>query len=139
LGNLTSADFTSETADGRGKTLPEAMARLARLVCADSGMLSQKELNDLAHFVWIAQIDQISDGLRKVYKYTKSRASGQVPVVVTGLGKDFLARKAAQKIGADSIIDLDSILPKQAVLATPAVGVALMTANKVLEAPLKWP
>lgn len=139
LGNLTSADFTSETADGRGKTLPEARARLARLVCADSDLLSQQELSDLANFIWIAQIDQISEGLRKVYEYTKSRATGQISVVVAGLGRDFLARKAAQKIGVDSIIDLDTIAPKQAVLATPAVGVALMAANKVLEVPIKWP
>jgi (4-(4-[2-(gamma-L-glutamylamino)ethyl]phenoxymethyl)furan-2-yl)methanamine synthase len=139
LGNLSSADFTSETADGRGKTLPEAMARLSRLICADIDMLSQKELKDLAQYIWEAQITQISEGLRKVYQQTKSRITGQVPVVVTGLGKDFLACKAAQKIGADSVLDLDAILPKQAVLATPAVGVALMGANKISEVPLKWP
>ncbi len=139
LGNLSSADFTSETADDRGKTLPEAMARLSRLICADIDMLTQNELKELAHYIWEAQVTQISEGLRKVYQQTKSRISGQVPVVVTGLGKDFLACKAAQKIGADRIIDLDTILPKQAVLATPAVGVALMGANKILEVPIKWP
>jgi (4-(4-[2-(gamma-L-glutamylamino)ethyl]phenoxymethyl)furan-2-yl)methanamine synthase len=139
LGNLFSADFTSETADGRGKTVKESMARLARLVCADIDMLSQSELTDLARFIWEAQITQISEGLKKVYQQTKSRISGRVPVVVTGLGKDFLACKAAQKIGADSIIDLDALLHKQAVLATPAVGVALMGANEISEVPLKWP
>jgi (4-(4-[2-(gamma-L-glutamylamino)ethyl]phenoxymethyl)furan-2-yl)methanamine synthase len=139
LGNLSSTNFTSETADGQGKTVKEAMARLARLVCADSDMLSERELTDLARYIWEAQITQISGGLRKVYHHTKSRIAGQVPVVVTGLGKDFLACKATQKIGADSIIDLDAILPKQAVLATPAVGVALMGANEISEVPLKWP
>lgn len=138
LGNLTPADFSSETADGRGKSQSEAMGRLARLVCADIEMLSQNELTELARYIWEAQITQISEGLRQVYRHTKSRASVQVPVVVTGLGKDFLASKAAQKIGADSIIDLESILPKQAVLATPAVGVALMAANKISEVPFKW-
>jgi uncharacterized hydantoinase/oxoprolinase family protein len=102
-------------------------------------MLSQKELKDIAHYIWEAQITQISEGLQKVYQYTKNRTSGPIPVVVTGLGKDFLARKTAIKIGADSIIDLDTILPKQAVLATPAVGVALMGANEISEVPLKWP
>jgi (4-(4-[2-(gamma-L-glutamylamino)ethyl]phenoxymethyl)furan-2-yl)methanamine synthase len=139
LGNLSSADFTSETADGRGKTLKKARARLARLVCADIDMLSQKELKDLAQYIWEAQITQISEDLQKVYQYTKSRISGRVPVVVTGLGKDFLACKAAQKIDADSIIDLAALLPKQAVLATPAVGVALMGANEISEVPVKWP
>lgn len=139
LGNLTSADYTSETADSRGKTVPEAMARLARLVCADIDMLSKNELMDMARYIWDAQITQIGKGFAKVYQSTKNCTSGEVPVVVTGLGKDFLARKAAEKIGADSIIDLDTILPKQAVLATPAVAVAVMAANKLKGGSLNWP
>ena len=48
---------------------------------------------------------------------------------MTGLGKNFLARKAAMNINVDSIVDLGTLLPQKAVLATPAFGVALMTAN----------
>ena len=80
------------------------------------------------------QVQQVAAGLTKVYAYTKSLTSDKVPVVVTGLGKNFIARKAAEKIGVDSIIDLGNLLPK-AVVATPAFGVAMMTAVNLKEKP----
>ncbi len=130
LGHITEKDYTSETADGRGKTVPEALARLARVVCADTEMLTKKEIINMAQYIYDKQIRQVAEGLNKVYTYTKSLASGKVPVVVTGLGKDFLARKAAEALCVDVIVDLGTLLPEKAVLATPAFGVALMTANK---------
>lgn len=131
LGNIAIEDYTSETADGRGKTVEEAFARLARVVCADTEMLTKKEIISIAKFICNRQIRQILKGLTKVYSYTKSRVSVEVPVVVTGLGKSFLAAKAAQELGVDSIVDLGTILHKEAFLATPAFGVAQMMANKL--------
>lgn len=138
-GHIAECDFTSETADGRGKTLQESMARLSRAICADTEMLTTQEITDLAQYISSQQIKQIVDGLSRVYRNTKALTDEKLPIVVTGLGKDFLARKAAESIGADCVIDLDRVLPAQAVLATPAVGVALMTANKASKEPIKWP
>lgn len=138
LDHIKPADFTSETADGRGRSIEEAMARLSRVVCADKEMLTIQEIYELAHYIYDQQINQIAEGLAKTYGYLKSLTCDRVPVVVTGLGKDFLARKATESVGVDDIIDLDSILPKQAVLATPSVGVALMTGFKVSEEPFQW-
>jgi (4-(4-[2-(gamma-L-glutamylamino)ethyl]phenoxymethyl)furan-2-yl)methanamine synthase len=131
LGNITETNYTCETADGRGKTLPEALARLARVVCADTEILSQQEIMNIAHYIYDKQILQVMEGLKKVYIYTKSQFLGDVPVVVTGLGKDFLARKAAESLGIYTIVDLEILLPEKAVLATPAFGVALITAKKI--------
>ena len=131
LGHITEKDYTSEAADGRGKTVPEALARLARVVCADTDMLTKQEIINVANYIYNRQIRQVAEGLTKVYTYTKSLVSGKVPVVVTGLGKDFLARNAALMVGVDAIVDLGTLLPQKAVLATPAFGVALMTANKL--------
>ena len=52
-------------------------------------------------------------------------------MVVTGLGKNFIARKAAEKLCIAEILDLGSLLTDQAALATPAFGVALMVASKL--------
>ena len=93
LGHISAQDYTSETADGRGKTVPEAMARLSRVVCADTEMLTQQEIVDMATYVYGKQVEQVVAGLSKVYDRAKSLASGQVSVVVTGLGRDFLARE----------------------------------------------
>jgi len=131
LGNITKEDYSSETADGRGKTIPEALDRLARVVCADTEMLTRQEIIKMAEYVSDKQIKQVAENLRKVYKYTKSQSSGKVSVVITGLGKNFIARKAAENLSVDEIVDLGTLLPEKAVLATPAFGVALMAANKL--------
>jgi probable H4MPT-linked C1 transfer pathway protein len=131
LGNISVEDYTSETADGRGKTVPEASARLARVVCADTEMLTKQEIINIAKYIYSEQVKQVGAGLAKVYTNIKQRALGKVPVAITGLGKDFLARKAAESINADAIVDLSTLVQTEAVLATPAFGVALMTASKL--------
>lgn len=131
LGNISEKDYTCETADGRGKTRLEAMARLARVVCADIDMLSEQEILELAKVFYALQLRQISRPLARVYSNVKPHAGDRVVVVVTGLGKGFLAKKAAEKNGADEVIDLASIVQEEAVLATPAYAVALMAAQKL--------
>lgn len=131
LENITEKDYSTETTDGRGKTKAESSARLARVVCADTEMLTKQEIAEMARYIYDKQIHQVAEGLTKVYVLIKSLTSDKVPVVVTGLGKDFIARKAAKTLGIDVIVDLGTLLPQKAVLATPAFGVALMTAEKL--------
>jgi (4-(4-[2-(gamma-L-glutamylamino)ethyl]phenoxymethyl)furan-2-yl)methanamine synthase len=138
LGNITTKEYTSETADGRGKSLAEALARLARVVCADMEMLTQQEIINMAKYIYENQILQVAKGLNNVYSYTEKQASNEVPVVVTGLGKDFIAKKAAEKIGVKTIIDLVSLMQTDVAVATPAFGVALMTAIKLEGENVKW-
>ena len=138
LGNITAKEYTCETADGRGKSLPEALARLARVVCADTEMLTQQEIINMAKYIYDKQVLQVAEGLNKVYSYTKKLTSNEVPVVVTGLGKDFIAKKAAEKIGVKAIVDLETLMQTDAVVATPAFGVALMTASKLEGEIVKW-
>jgi (4-(4-[2-(gamma-L-glutamylamino)ethyl]phenoxymethyl)furan-2-yl)methanamine synthase len=131
LTNISEKQYICETADGRGKTIPEALARLARVVCADTEMLNQKEIVSIAKYVYNQQIQQVADSLERVYKKIKEQNSGEIPVVITGLGKDFIARAAAEKNGIKMIIDLASLIHDNAAYATPAFGVALMTASKL--------
>ena len=138
LGNITVEQYTCETADGRGKTVPEAQARLARVVCADMEMLTEREIIDIAKHVYDRQVIQVAEGLAKVYGYAKELAQKEVPVVVTGLGRDFLARKAAERIGAESIVDLAKLIRPDVAVATPAFAVALMAANKLEGDTVSW-
>jgi probable H4MPT-linked C1 transfer pathway protein len=131
LGNISVKDYTCETTDGRGKTVPEALARLAREVCADTEMLTKPEIINMAKYIYYEQTKQVAAGLAKVYSNVKQRRSCKVPVVITGMGKDFLARKAAEGIYVDAIVDLATLVQVEAVLATPAFGVALMIASKL--------
>ena len=131
LGHISEKDYISETADGRGKTVNEALSRISRLICADTEILSKREIIEISTYIYEKQVAQIVDGLSKVYARVKSLSSGKVEVVVTGLGKDFLARKAAEQIGVDDTKDLGAVLGDVAVFATPAFGVALMTGYKI--------
>lgn len=131
LGNITPEQYSSETADGRGKTMPEALARLARVVCADTEMITEQEITTMAKYIYEKQIQKVACGLSQVYERAKKLALTKVPVLVGGLGKDFLARKAAEKLLVDVVMDLGELLPKGVSLAVPAVGVALMAAKKL--------
>jgi (4-(4-[2-(gamma-L-glutamylamino)ethyl]phenoxymethyl)furan-2-yl)methanamine synthase len=131
LGNISKNEFTCETADGREKTKPGAFSRLARLVCADTEMLTEQEILKIAKYIYEKQILQVASGLSKVYSGLKLLGKIKVPVVVTGLGKDFLARKAALINYVEEVVDLDSLIGKDAIIATPAFGVALMAASKL--------
>ena len=138
LGNITEKQYTCETADGRGKTVPEALARLARVVCADMEMLTVQEIIEMAKYIYDRQVTQVAEGLAKVYSYARKQASGEVPVVVTGAGKDFIAKKAAEQIGVKPIVDLGTLMQTDVVVATPAFAVALMTANKLEGETIEW-
>lgn len=131
LGNINEKDYTSETADGRKKSMPEALARLSRVVCADTEILAEEEIRQMAKYIHKAQIQQVARSLCRVYKRVDLRNQRNVPIVVTGLGRNFIARKAAEKIGAHEIIDLGSLVQDEAVYASPAFGVSLMLANKL--------
>jgi probable H4MPT-linked C1 transfer pathway protein len=153
LGNISEEEYATETADGRGKTRSETLARLARVVCADIEMLTEEEIVQIARYVHGKQVEQVAEGLSQVYSRVKSFATVKVPVVVTGIGKDFIARDAAQSLGVDEVLDLEKVcfgdafvyrLPlsllarSDVVKASPAVGVALMMASKLEGRNVQW-
>ncbi len=146
LGNICDEDYSTETADGREKTREKALARLARVVCADTEMLCEKEIEEMAKYVHERQVEQVANGLRKVYSRVKSRTDSKVPVVITGLGRKFLAGIAARKVGVDEVVELEKLCLGDAfvyrtqqntlacdgiVMASPAFGVAFMAADKL--------
>ena len=138
LGKITEKQYTCDTADGRGKTMLEAFSRIARVVCADTEMLSTQEILNVAKYIYERQIFQVAQGLAKVYVYAKDQTHNELPVVIAGLGKDFIAKKAAEEIGVKFIIDLGTLIGADAAFATPAFAVALMTANKLEKGTISW-
>jgi probable H4MPT-linked C1 transfer pathway protein len=138
LGNITEEQYTVETADGRGKTRAEALARLARVVCADTEMLTEQEIMQFATYIYDKQVRQVAEGLNQVYNRIKPHAKAKIKAVVTGLGKNFLAKKAAQLIGIKEIIDLNELLKSGVATVSPAVGVALMAASKLEGRTVQW-
>jgi len=139
LGNIKPEEYTVDTPDGRGKTKIEAMARLSRVVCADSEMLREEEILAIARYVYDAQIEQVAAGLRKVHNRVRPRLGDDTDIVVTGLGRDFLAKRAAEKLSFHQVVDLGRIISSDVATASPSVAVALMVASRLEGAPIAWP
>ncbi len=138
LGNITSEDYSVETADCKGKTREETLARLARVVCADTETLTEQELVEIAKYIFNQQLEQIQKGLSQVYERTKLHAKSEVTVVTAGLGGNFLARIAAERVGIQRIVGLSALVPEAVAKMAPAGSVALMTASKVTGRQVKW-
>ena len=130
LYNIAQKDYTAETCDGRGKTRKEAVARLARVVCADTDMLNEQEIVGMAKFLYERQVEQVAE--------RKQSSQGGKMAVVTGLGRNFLARKAAEKVGFKQIIDMQELVGTEAAIVSPSVGVALMVATELEGKTVKW-
>lgn len=137
LGNISEGAYNVETCDGRGKTRMEAAARLARVVCADTDMLSEQDIVEMAKFVYDKQIEQIAGGLKQVGERIKHKLPEKT-VVVTGLGRKFLARKAAEKAGFADIVDMKELLGDDAAVVSSSVGVALMVASSLEGKTVEW-
>ncbi len=122
LNNINEEEYTCETADGRGKTAEYSLARLARVVCADIDTLQREEIYHIAKYIYQCQLAQIREALIQV----ANRNNSIEKIVVTGMGKDFLARKAALEVGFREIIDLAQIIGEKGAEISPAYAVALM-------------
>jgi probable H4MPT-linked C1 transfer pathway protein len=138
LGNIIEEDYSAETCDGRGKTRREAAARLARVVCADTDMLTEQEIAAIAQFVYARQVEQVAGGLKQVYKRAEQLTQEKLSIVVTGLGRNFLARKAAENAGFSDIMDMKELLGSDAAVVSPSVGVALRVASRLEGKEVKW-
>ncbi|MFX1293264.1 MAG: hydantoinase/oxoprolinase family protein [Promethearchaeota archaeon] len=129
LDHITAELYTCDTADGRQKTKGDAIARLSRIVCADINILSESEIYELANYIYERQLNQIREGLIQVLT-TREKYDYSSPIVVTGLGHNFLARRVAEQIGFQQIFDFKEQLGLKGVIASPAVAIALLLAEQ---------
>ena len=101
LGDITPDEYACPTPDGREKTVDDARGRLARLICADSEILTSSEIDNIARYLREKQTEQISIAISSVF--SRSNSFSGLLAVVTGTGA-FLAKRAAQKVGVNNII-----------------------------------
>ncbi len=98
LGMIQEDEYTCETPDGAGKSLPDARRRLARVVCADLFEIRDDELVLIAQQVMETQVRVVMEALRDVAEKHSIRR-----IVACGLG-EFLAKKAAEELGFDDVL-----------------------------------
>lgn len=126
LGNLTREQCDCEFPDGRGSAPAEVRSRLARVVCADPGQLTDQDLLAIAAAVEEAQVSAITAALSRV----RDRVPHGTKAVSVGAGA-FLANLAAARCGVDVLPATDLPWPASA-LAGPGGDVAAAVALAVM-------
>jgi|SRR5665648_214484 len=117
LGDITTEQYTCETADGAGKSLEDARRRIARFVCADLDEINDMQLIQIAKQIKEAQIDELASAITTVCKRV------DVDIVVgTGLG-EFLIAEAAKRAGLE-FVSISSMYGKTISMVFPAYAVA---------------
>jgi probable H4MPT-linked C1 transfer pathway protein len=122
LGSIHPDDYQWPTPDGRGTTTHDAKARLARLICADTEMLSDDEIMGLARYLYRKQIEQVTEALDQVLSHIQQA----VPLFCAGSGR-FLLQAAAAQVGLKAI-DLAKVCGEKQAEIFPAWSLCMMLA-----------
>ena len=130
LGNINSEEYESFLSLGPYSDTSLCLNRLAHMVYADDQLLTQDEITAIARQIHNAQLSQIISGIRNVWK---SKFKRKPQIVVSGSAADYLAAPACAKTGFKEIIYLEDEVGKDASIAAPAVGVAVLAGEKILE------
>lgn len=133
LGHISEDEYTCDTADGRARNRKDSLARLARVICADTEILTEEEIVALAREIHEAQLDAISEGIEQVAKRLQfaDASKKKYPLTVAGLGRRFLATEAANKAGFTRILDLEDVLDHQSAMTAPSAAAAIMLNNTI--------
>ncbi len=125
LGNLTPAEYACATPDGRTASIDAARGRLARLVCADEEILSAAEIDAMARYIRMRQLDQICDGIEQVI--SRFPSLHVQPAIVIGSGS-FLGVAAAKSMGL-KIGKLTGELGREQLAVAPCIAAAQLLAE----------
>ena len=121
--DLSPADYTVPTPDGRGTDRVFAGERLRRVICADPELMDDGGVSEIAEALARAQVARIVESIIKV----RGAHTGVRTAVVTGLGA-FLGAAAARTVGLDVEYLADELGADTAQYA-PAAAVALLLAG----------
>lgn len=139
IGNLPDGIDQHATADGRGKSRDESIARLARMLGCDTADASDAEWTAVARYLSRIQLRDVSDGIALVASARAQATSGKtgksgLTILTTGIGFSHVRKAAAPH--AATLITLDGIIGETDVSAAdinanaPAVAAALLLARR---------
>jgi len=133
LGDLPEGVDQHATADGRGKSRTESLARFARMFGCDVSDASEAEWQAAAAFVARTQLRSISDGIALVRSNLPAPAKSQLALMTTGVGHAHVRKTAS--VHAANVSSLDILFTATPVSETdinanaPAIAVAMIAAE----------
>jgi arsenate reductase (glutaredoxin) len=119
-GDLAPGDYTVETPDGRPATRTFAGERLRRALCADTHLMTDTDVDDLAADLAHAQVARVADAIGRI----RARHPDLRVAVIAGLGA-FIGAAAARRAGCEVRL-LAGTLGDDAARYAPAAAVALL-------------
>ena len=129
LGNIKRKEYSTETADGRATSRKACFDRLARVICADSTMLTGCEIKEMASYIYSKQVDKIRIGLDKVTRGFSIKKRQTLLIVITGLGGQFLGAEAASRLDFGKTLNLGSIIGVEDPQVIAAFSTAILVAT----------
>lgn len=132
LGTLPDGVDLHATADGRGKSRAESVARLARMLGRDAADGSDADWRSAAAAILDRQVASILDGARQVLSRTP--LPPVAPVVAAGIGSEVVAeiaqRLGRHVVGFGELVGAEGEVAVWATRCAPAVAVALLCAER---------
>lgn len=132
LNKVSVEDYTTETADGRGRSLRECLDRLARVPCADNEILNDSEIVEIARYIYETMVFKVFKALIQVR--TRILSLGYdlnvFKACTAGLGS-FLAKEAALRAGFKDVVDISNIYGINISQVFPAYAAALMALERL--------
>ncbi|MFW9801892.1 MAG: hydantoinase/oxoprolinase family protein [Candidatus Thorarchaeota archaeon] len=128
LGHITEDQYSTDTADGRGKSVEECKARLARIVCGDIETVPEDQIVDIARQAWTRQLKDIASGVLQVCAMHNLELEEQI-FVFSGVGAVFLGRSALASFDIKEGRYLQDILGPEGAGSATAFAAALYAAR----------
>jgi probable H4MPT-linked C1 transfer pathway protein len=127
LGNIRPQDYNCSTPDGQPPSIESARRRLARLVCADTEMLTEAEIDAMAKYIYAQQVCQVRDGISQVLiRLPRLRRH---PVLAFGAGA-FLGLAATKGLDLE-ILDPAGKWEQEELAVAPCLAAAHLLAKQL--------
>jgi len=127
LSNITDEQYINDTADNRSTSLEDCYARLARIICSDLDLISRKELDEIAEYIFKKQLElvllEIKSLMNNLIKwYPNFKTDPQF--VITGLSANFLIKNVLISLNYTNIKDFEQITNIPVNISSSAFAVA---------------
>jgi probable H4MPT-linked C1 transfer pathway protein len=127
---ITKEEFTSETADGKEVSKENSMARLARIICADTNQLTENEIKLIAKQAISSQLKGISEAFQVVQKRYHDKFNINPKIILMGSGAKPIGISLMRANGIYEEILIDDIMSKEESIVFTAIAVARIFANQ---------
>jgi probable H4MPT-linked C1 transfer pathway protein len=128
---ISKKEFTSETADGKRVSRENSLARIARVICADTNQLSEDEIKLIAKQVISKQIEILTQALQKVQNRYHERYDINPQIILMGSGATPIGISLLRANGIYEETLIDEVLSKEESISFTAVAVAKLYAEKI--------